>query len=1022
MIIFSPEDEIIFNGEVTDQSYRYKSIMGDNNLTLYIASPEHLEIPIGSYVYFQRDGASSGEYYYLLKPQNLIKNHTRYFEYTVILESQQYLLKTQTFKFFTVGTDGKRDSKYKLKGWITATPLEALEMVVKVMNEFDEGWTVGTCIEADRKLLEYSAENCFEFLQKIADGFNTEWYIIGKQISIGKVERDSDNPISLQYGYNNGLKSGVKRDIGDTDRINRLFIIGGDKNIYATEYGNDTLLFPKNREIKYDGSKFEGETGFNSSTAETFITDSDGMYVQHKGLPATERILDGTLEETDTYPQRVGTVSGVIAVNDEKALYDIVDNSIPESLNYNDWWLDEVTPTIIPQSGMLAGHEFEISKYTHSERRFELVPITDANIQMPKGEFIPAVGDKYVVFNMKMPQAYIDEAELNLLKKGVAYLYEESKQKFIITGELDGLFAQRNWAQLKDHLDVGYFVEFTDPQFFTEPQKIRITGITDYVNTPRKPKLELSNEVKVNTWASIKSDIRDTETTIDRTNQGNMAQTRRMWFDLKQTQEMMFDPESDFFTNFIQPLYIQTMQLVAGTQSLQFMFVDINDHSIPSDLPVPVYNNVDRTFTVQSRALKHLTLGIDELTPESNRNYKIWDISGGTSVLDPEKGYYLYAQCDKGGTTGQFVVSESPITIEQVDGVYHFWVGISNSEYDGVRSWRTMYGFTEILPGQITVDKIVSADGLSFLNLLANQFKLTNGQTDDNEQTLDWSDGTLTITNATINKSLKVLGEALIAGFYFSDQVIKSTAMNGSNYAMLLDGINGYIKLTSSESGTGGGGSGSSTRETSLSSVIEISSSNGTVTSRNDNGVAMVGANGVFANHAGQPAFPASTGVQTAGAVVGLGFGNMEKDDISPNFMAGVIGRATNSNSNPAPAYGGYFLDLFASGLILDTISISGTTNLNTILTKNNSFVHSISTVQQTVTLPSNAYKGTVLWLKQWQGGFMRVQPPTGQKLFDDATENTYLDISNGETAMCVFVGIMTIAGSDYGTWLISKF
>lgn len=747
MIIFSPEDEIIFNGEVTDQSYRYKSIMGDNNLTLYIESPEHLEIPIGSYVYFQRDGASSGEYYYLLKPQNLIKNHTRYFEYTVILESQQYLLKTQTFKFFTVGADGKRDSKYKLKGWITATPLEALEMVVKVMNEFDEGWTVGTCIEADRKLLEYSAENCFEFLQKIADDFNTEWYIIGKQISIGKVERESDNPISLQYGYNNGLKSGVKRDIGDTDRINRLFIIGGDKNIYATEYGSDTLLFPKNREIKYDGSKFEGEMGFNSSTAETFITDSEGMYVQHKGLPATERILDGTLEETDTYPQRVGTISEVIPVNDEKALYDIVDNSIPESLNYNDWWLDEVTPTIIPQSGMLAEHEFEISKYTHSERRFELVPITDANIQMPKGEFIPAVGDKYVVFNMKMPQAYIDEAELNLLKKGVAYLYEESKQKFIITGELDGLFAQRNWAQLKDHLDVGYFVEFADPQFFTDPQKIRITGITDYVNTPRKPKLELSNEVKVNTWASIKSDIRDTETTIDRTNQGNMAQTRRMWFDLKQTQEMMFDPEGDFFTNFIQPLYIQTMQLVAGTQSLQFMFVDINDHAIPSDLPIPVYNNVDKTFTVESRALKHLTLGIDELTPESNRNYKIWDVSGSTSVLDPAKGYYLYAQCAKDSATGQFIVSESPITIEQVDGFYHFWVGISNSEYDGVRSWRTMYGFTEVLPGQITVDKIVSADGLSFLNLLANQFRIG-----DNSTAIEWNliSGLLRIINATI--------------------------------------------------------------------------------------------------------------------------------------------------------------------------------------------------------------------------------------------------------------------------------
>ena len=61
--------------------------------------------------------------------------------------------------------------------------------------------------------------------------FNTEWSIIGKQISLGKVERQADSPISLSYGYGNGLKPGVKRDIGDTERINRMLVIGGERNI-----------------------------------------------------------------------------------------------------------------------------------------------------------------------------------------------------------------------------------------------------------------------------------------------------------------------------------------------------------------------------------------------------------------------------------------------------------------------------------------------------------------------------------------------------------------------------------------------------------------------------------------------------------------------------------------------------------------------------------------------------------------------------------------------------------------------
>ena len=109
----------------------------------------------------------------------------------------------------------------------------------------------------------------------------------------------------------------------------------------------------------------------------------------------------------------------------------------------------------------------------------------------------------------------------------------------------------------------------------------------------------------------MKADVRDSETTTNRVNESNIAQTRRMWRDLEQTQQSLYDPDGNFFTQFIQPLYIQTMQLVAGTKSLQFEFVDIDDHEVKSDLPVPAYNPVDKSITILPRGLKHLTLGID---------------------------------------------------------------------------------------------------------------------------------------------------------------------------------------------------------------------------------------------------------------------------------------------------------------------------------------------------------------------------------------------------------------------------
>ncbi len=296
MQIYSPSNELIYSGYVGDQSYRYKSIMGDNTLTVYLSTPDYMEIPIGSYVYFQRDATTDGEYYYLLRPQNLTKIHTQNWEYVVLLESQQYLLRTRRFKFFTINTEEAPDKPYKTTGSYTATVHEWLTMLVRNMNDGDSGWTIGSYIETERKLLSYSGENCFEFLQKIADEFKTEWSVIRKQISIGKVERQPDSPIPLSYGFGNGLKSGVKRDIGDTDRINRILVLGGDRNIFRSKYGSSTLLLPRNYRIKYDGTRFEGEDGYNEALAVEYVTDAHGMYVERTDKDPNELLSENIYE------------------------------------------------------------------------------------------------------------------------------------------------------------------------------------------------------------------------------------------------------------------------------------------------------------------------------------------------------------------------------------------------------------------------------------------------------------------------------------------------------------------------------------------------------------------------------------------------------------------------------------------------------------------------------------------------------------------------------------------------------
>ena len=130
-----------------------------------------------------------------------------------------------------------------------------------------------------------------------------------------------------------------------------------------------------------------------------------------------------------------------------------------------------------------------------------------------------------------------------------------------------------------------------------------------------------------------------------------------------------------------------------------------------------------------------MTLGIDSLkSSHAATEYKYWDISAfespflGDALTD--KKFYLYAKCNKAaqGETGyqvaEYVLSQTAIAIESVTGYYHLLVGILNSEVDDDRSFVTLFGFSEILPGRITTDKIVSSEGTTFFDLVQNILQL----------------------------------------------------------------------------------------------------------------------------------------------------------------------------------------------------------------------------------------------------------------------------------------------------------
>ena len=750
----------ILNIQVDDSSYRYRAIKGDHNLTLYFSLAEHVEIPVGAYCVYEN------ETYTLEKPESLTMKHSRYFEYTVVFDSPQ--AKAGKWKF-------RNPVDRRLKFPLTAKPIEHLQMFVDNMNQRDSGWTIGRCIDAPEKTISYNHAYCIDALSQMADEWETEYEFVGKQVSLWKVEYNRDNPLPLSYGKGNGFKPGIGRsNYEDSTPIEILYIQGGEQNIDASQYGSSELLLPKSQTIRFDGEHFEGEQGFDSSKARTYQTDADGFSIRRADKPLSSQAED-SLDCSEIYPSRVGTISAVTVVDASKHFYDIVDSSIPASLNFEDCLIEGETLTIIPQTGMLAGKEFE-AKYIHNAkegkaaRRFEIVPQDIDGQTMPGGNYIPQVGDTYAVFHCMLPAADICDnatktgASWDMFRQGVKYLYDNEEQKFTFTGELDGIWAKKDWLNIGGRIKLGGFVQFSDERFQPEGVLVRIIGIKDYINNPHSPEIELSNSTVGRTVSSDLRKIESNEVVMDTLHKEALQFTKRRYRDSMETIEMLSDALLDNFSNSINPIAVQTMAMLIGDKSLQFEFVDSMTNPSPVVHNV-TYNQATKVLSVPAGIIQHYTLGIDTISSSHAANeYKFWSLPAFTTptLTDGTKKYYLYAKVSQTDKTGTFYISEQAIAMEGVAGYYHLLMGVLNSEYDGERSYVSLYGFTEVLPGQVITNKVASANGKNFMDFLNNAFRIGNDKT-----YIDWNASVanvLSMKNATIQIA-NTAGQTMI---YFS--------------------------------------------------------------------------------------------------------------------------------------------------------------------------------------------------------------------------------------------------------------
>lgn len=603
----------------SEESYRYRSIMGEHSLTLKFSLPEYIEFPIGTWCEYM------AVKYTLEVPANFKKHGNRNFEYTLLMQSVQ----VQLGRYKLRNTVDKR-----LKFSMCATPKEFLKTIVDNLNQRDDGWSVGDCIVSTEKTIAFDHSYIDAALQSVADTFNTEWEIVGKVIHLKKVEYFKDDPLPLSYGKGNGFVPGLGRSTESESRpIEIMFAQGGSKNIDRSKYGAPELLLPKSQTLEYEGR--------------TYISDAEGYSIQRKDKPLKYKTED-SLDCSEIYPSRVGTVSKVEVIDETNNFYDVIDDSIPENLDYNDYLIEGENMTIIFQSGMLAGNDkaFEL-KYKHAERRFEIVPQEIDGQTMPGGVYVPRVGDTYAIFGCMLPDAYVCDnasqtgASWDMFRETAKALYEKEDVKFTFTGELQGMWAKRNWLKVGGKLVVGGYVLFSDNQFAPEGIPIRITGIKDYPTSPYSPTIELSNDVQGKSLSSTIDEIQNGNVIVEDNDKEIIRFTKRRFRDAVETMKMLEDALLENFTSSITPITVQTMAMLVGDESLQFRFVDSSLRPIQYHI---TYNQETKQLIAPATILQHMTLGIDTITSDrSKTEYKHWNIKGYTSpVLDKLSQQYYF--------------------------------------------------------------------------------------------------------------------------------------------------------------------------------------------------------------------------------------------------------------------------------------------------------------------------------------------------------------------------------------------
>jgi len=491
MIIYDVKGNQIYDTPINVGSVYYNSLMSDEYVRLFFDSDTLYSFVEGNHITY------NDERYVLIEPYLPERVNEDQYHYELTFWSPRMMWKKMLL-FYMFDSRTGRESNF-------TTTDNIANLGVIIANNLAVATGIEYEIKYDLTLTEvknftFDSYSIFDALTAIANEFNTEWWVSGKEIHFSRAEQGNRKTLIVGESIN------VPTVTEPSDSyFTRYYVYGSTRNL----------------EQDYD----TGEATNHQVTKRLVLPLSSHPkgYIDIRPDLKDGEIFTSTLVFDDIYPRSFLKISDVRVLERHVQIEGSTETEyqvrwvfkLPDlDFNINMVLDGSETPSARFTSGSLNGFEFVLNYYDEDQAPdplnplwfyekgdFEIVADSSTGITIPsRGSLEPRDGDSLSLFNIMMPDEYVDAAEIELLEAANA--------------EIARLLSNRNEYQFSSNpiyfknngidLNVGDSVLYKDGD---KELKTRVLSIEKKLDYPIEQEITIGEERKISRTEELREEV-----------------------------------------------------------------------------------------------------------------------------------------------------------------------------------------------------------------------------------------------------------------------------------------------------------------------------------------------------------------------------------------------------------------------------------------------------------------------------------------------------------------------------------